>query len=960
MTLNINNPAPILVDGKVLPITETFTYQGSTIRNDGSAGSDIMNRLNKARNIFRSLNNVWKSSKYSVGNGLGMSSEEIEIPSLEQLYIGLQKEGVSEVDKKNTWRRTVEGELKTMNNTWGTVEKMTKDRQTWRTFVAALHADGIPGKPTKFEYKPYKATHESFLLQNAQREHGKKIYHTTPLIESLSVTRTIGAVMKALHDSKRSPQLSHPHKIHDDIRYQHLSIHRDHHRTSPSAGSSVGSGDATITSHHSLNPFMFRFPFDRPPLFPSLQFNRPPGPDFMSSEPRHLRLLNFPHFDGPSPPFPHLVDRTPCPMGFDNKTIESFYSQRLRKLASRDIITGTTSASSPIRKHTHPFSQASTTTTTLFSPLTPQQSSPHQVEPERAQRLDSLTPLSKLKSCEFCEKSFRFQSNLIVHRRSHTSEKPFKCPLCPHACTQQSKLKRHMKTHMNKSPMMSQISNSSDGGNHGSGDSTPEGSKKFMDDEDEDEEEEEEIEEEEEEMDESEEEEEMEEEEKDMDESEEEEEMEEEEEEIDESEMMEEKESRKLSNNNLKKKPDLFIPIFEPTHSRNGGFAINSNQDKSSLLKEMMENTGLTGIPTYKDALKQAIEENFSKENPESGKEQNDNGSRNCSISSKEDIKSEPETNQSNCIDKQANCEKRQGKHIQSEPHEAAPTPMFNFDMFSSLQQSLWRMPYANPQPEIYPHLIPGYPFDPNHNSGFNPVSTVESALKCNNTQKSVDNLSSANSSPLPRTESRRNDTCEYCGKIFRKCSNLTVHRRSHTGARPYKCALCSYSCARSNKLTRHMRTHGRIGKDVYRCKFCSMPFSVARTLEKHMRKCVVNGQMEMISDYDDLSHSSETARTIQDSESDSDNTSSNSPNTTTSIYKSNSLTRNAYGSPNSSASILDSMNSSKSSYASDSVASIMFDSAKVPTSLSDLAKMTGAIKKESGLFDSVNVTTNL
>ena len=65
MTLNIINPTPIQVDGKDLPNTETFTYLGSTIRNDGGAGNDIMNRLSKARNIFRSLNNVWNSSQYN-------------------------------------------------------------------------------------------------------------------------------------------------------------------------------------------------------------------------------------------------------------------------------------------------------------------------------------------------------------------------------------------------------------------------------------------------------------------------------------------------------------------------------------------------------------------------------------------------------------------------------------------------------------------------------------------------------------------------------------------------------------------------------------------------------------------------------------------------------------------------------------------------------------------------------
>ena len=43
---------------------------------------------------------------------------------------------------QNTWGRTVEGELKSLNNYWGTIEKITKDRQKWRTFVAALWHTG--------------------------------------------------------------------------------------------------------------------------------------------------------------------------------------------------------------------------------------------------------------------------------------------------------------------------------------------------------------------------------------------------------------------------------------------------------------------------------------------------------------------------------------------------------------------------------------------------------------------------------------------------------------------------------------------------------------------------------------------------------------------------------------------------------------------------------------------------
>ena len=41
---------------------------------------------------------------------------------------------------KKTWRRTVEEELKTLQHTWGSIQNKARDRQEWRSFVAALHA----------------------------------------------------------------------------------------------------------------------------------------------------------------------------------------------------------------------------------------------------------------------------------------------------------------------------------------------------------------------------------------------------------------------------------------------------------------------------------------------------------------------------------------------------------------------------------------------------------------------------------------------------------------------------------------------------------------------------------------------------------------------------------------------------------------------------------------------------
>ena len=65
MTLNVNTPAPVKVNGANLHQTDKFTYLGSIIKPEGGTKEDIHSRLGKARNVFKEMNNVWRSTQYS-------------------------------------------------------------------------------------------------------------------------------------------------------------------------------------------------------------------------------------------------------------------------------------------------------------------------------------------------------------------------------------------------------------------------------------------------------------------------------------------------------------------------------------------------------------------------------------------------------------------------------------------------------------------------------------------------------------------------------------------------------------------------------------------------------------------------------------------------------------------------------------------------------------------------------